>query len=347
VQVKRSGRSHNRYSYVYNSPLSATDPSGYFLKWIERKVRKEYKRSAIFRAIVGIAAAYFAGQFMKGYLGGLGDSFFTVGYTEAGAGYSTFVQTGLSTPGKVLVGATGGFAGGLASSGGDLKAAFQGALSGGISAGITGYYGRTYPFERVIADGLAGGLFEKLRGGEFSDGFKTNFITSGLMYLNLQMRQEMIQNSLASNDPNVRRMNDGTGLSAGLNGDEFKLGGGRWNSFLPGEVTQCSLLGCQQSGPGKIFGISYSKGGFADLLVESFAGPHDYANSPWFYKTDGTIHEMSKIRAAVLDMLTNYTTSLVFAAPFAAGAIAQHTNLTAYWSAAKQPQKFAPQDKGR
>jgi hypothetical protein len=140
------------------------------------------------------------------------------------------------------------------------------------------------------------------------------------------MREAMIEDSLKDDRINWitgRRVNDGTGLSAGLFGDGFKLGGGRW----AGSPYDCSVLGCMQSGPGKIFGLSYDKGGLVDLIVESFAGPHDRANSPWFYGPDGSIRTLSTLERFAGEALGNYTTSLVFAAPFAAAALAEQTHM--------------------
>jgi RHS repeat-associated protein len=34
VQAPKNTQSMNRYSYTWNNPLNATDPSGYFLKWL-------------------------------------------------------------------------------------------------------------------------------------------------------------------------------------------------------------------------------------------------------------------------------------------------------------------------
>jgi hypothetical protein len=78
-----------------------------------------------------------------------------------------------------------------------------------------------------------------------------------------------------------------------------------------------------------VYGVGYSKGGFVDMVLESFAGPHDMANSLWFYE-NGLNKEMSGLKAFVLDVTTNYSTSLIFAAPFAVGAIMEQTNLTTY-----------------
>jgi hypothetical protein len=130
--------SYNRYSYVYNTPLSATDPSGYFLKWLARTIRNEYRRSELFRAAVAIGAAWAGGWGMEQLLlgapltAGEATLFATLAPTTTGAA--------LTTAGTVAVGAAGGFAGSLVASGGDLKAAAQGALTGGAF----GYVGASW-----------------------------------------------------------------------------------------------------------------------------------------------------------------------------------------------------------
>lgn len=58
-----------------------------------------------------------------------------------------------------------------------------------------------------------------------------------------------------------------------------------------------------------------------DMVVESFAGPHDTANSRWFYNEVGSIGTVS----TALDLVTNYTTSLIFATPFAIAAVSEQT----------------------
>jgi RHS repeat-associated protein len=113
--------SYNRYSYVYNTPLSATDPSGYFLKWLERKVRREFKRSEIFRAVVAIGAAWLIGPAVGDWV------MWSLAPTSANA----------ALIGTIAGGAAGGFTGGLIASGGDIKAAGLGALTGGLLAGVS------------------------------------------------------------------------------------------------------------------------------------------------------------------------------------------------------------------
>jgi RHS repeat-associated protein len=138
--------SYNRYSYVYNSPLSATDPSGYFLKSLERKVRREYKRSEVFRGVVAAVAAYFTGGLASGWI--------------AGAGYG-------ATAVAIGGGAAGGFAGSLISSGGDLRAAFQGALTGGAFGYVGGF---TDPVANYAGHAVVGCASAAASGGECAKG---------------------------------------------------------------------------------------------------------------------------------------------------------------------------------
>ncbi len=150
-------------------------------------------------------------------------------------------------------------------------------------------------------------------------------MTSMLTFANVKMRLAMIKSSLGN------PMNDGTGLSDGMFGDGFKLAGGRFNPYNPD--SPCSTLGCNQNGIGKVLSTPYTKGGFVDMVMESFAGPHDLANSSHFYDTNGNIRYLgylSKLQANLLEYSTNYTSSLAFALPFASAAIAEQSNFSAY-----------------
>ena len=91
-------------------------------------------------------------------------------------------------------------------------------------------------------------------------------------------------------------------------------------------MKNCSPLGCWQHGPGSIFGIAYPKGGIVDFIVEAFAGPHDFANGLTWYDANGNAIRFTGIKNTVREWTTNYTTSLVFALPFAAAAILDQTN---------------------
>ena len=164
IQDRTSSQALNRYSYVENNPLSYTDPSGYFLKKVFRKLKK------------------LVGKVWKGIRTGLQGLFQGIGRVfNAVPGLSTVVGVVLSVVNpvagalyfKVLAGlnaavslANGasigdvatGFAVGLVTSG--LGGALGDVLSKGI--GVAGHY---------VAGGLTGGAAAKALGGRFKDGF--------------------------------------------------------------------------------------------------------------------------------------------------------------------------------
>lgn len=93
-------------------------------------------------------------------------------------------------------------------------------------------------------------------------------------------------------------------------------------------------------GHDQIFSFAYEKGGLADMVLESFAGPHDKANSYWFYDAaTGNIKDFtswSTVQKVLLEATTNYTTSLLFAAPFAAASIIEQSTAAGSLSTRKR-----------
>lgn len=309
IQDSMNLQSYNRYAYVMNNPLLYTDPSGY-LRVFGIKITP--------KVIVAAVVSYYTAGAVNSWM--MGNALAAGPVTAAGYTAST-ITAGIAS------GAAAGFTSSMVMTNGDVGASLRSAASGAIGGGVSAYYGSNYSIERVASNTFAGGVQSVIRGGSFSDGARSSFTNFAFAYLNVQMRSSMIEQS--KNALNGEMLNDGTGLSRGLFGDGFKLAGGRWDPFLSKDEVQCSLLGCLQSGAGKIFGIPYSKGGFVDMVTESFAGPHDKANSRWFYRLDGYIREGTNSNLA-LDLATNYTTSLAFALPFAAGAIYEQTNAASF-----------------
>ena len=141
-------QNYNRYSYVNNNPLSYTDPSGYFLK-------KLFKNK-VFRAVVTIAAAYYTGGLVEGWLLQSGNVAFAT-------------SAGLTTAGKVAVGVASGFASGFVGSGGDLKSGLHAGLTG-AAFGYAGTFGNATDPSRYFAHAAAGCASAAIAGGDCDQG---------------------------------------------------------------------------------------------------------------------------------------------------------------------------------
>lgn len=132
VQFADNLQSYNRYAYVLNNPLNATDPSGYL-------------SSSLFKALIPIGMAIFVpyalglSKLSAAVVGG-----FVGGFSSAAINGGSFRDA---------------FAGGI-----------MGAISGAVFYGV-GSELRTYSIEKTLAHGLAGGLMSELRGGDFGTGF--------------------------------------------------------------------------------------------------------------------------------------------------------------------------------
>jgi hypothetical protein len=169
----------NRYSYVGNNPLGATDPSGFF------SLKDGLKIVAI--VAVGIVTAGFA-VYGAALLAGQS--------LTLGTAFGALVGSGatLTGFGAVVAGAAGGFGSAFTGSllnGGSVGDAFKAGLVGGVIGGITGglahgigeFFGPVgnefgNEFGRALAHGAVGGAIEEIRGGEFRHGFYSSFAGS-------------------------------------------------------------------------------------------------------------------------------------------------------------------------
>ena len=140
VQDPTNSQSLNRYSYVWNNPLNATDPSGFFLKKLFKAINEFF---GDFAPIVSIAVSAFL----------------------PGAGFMSF----LGDFGAVV--ASGFIAGGIAT--GSLRGAVFGAFSAaafyGVGEVFSGAEGGDL-FGKVAAHGVVGGITTELQGGKFGHG---------------------------------------------------------------------------------------------------------------------------------------------------------------------------------
>ena len=164
----------NRYSYVGNNPLNATDPSGYF------SLKDGLKIVAVV-AIAVVSAG--AGVALLGASSAYG------GALMCATGWSTAVVNGIA--GGLVGGFASGFAGSLLNGGnvGDaFKAGAIGAIAGAVTGGLAGKIGDAFgsigerglggEFGRAVSHGAVSGAAAEAQGGEFRHGFYGGFAGS-------------------------------------------------------------------------------------------------------------------------------------------------------------------------
>ena len=138
----------NRYSYVLNNPLTATDPSGMISR-----------RDAVqaVRTIVAIAITVYTGNVANGLI---------LAGNAAGAASAIVI---------------GGFTSGLVAGG--LQGAVSGAFSSAAFFGIGSHFralgtlNKAQRLQKLLAHGVAGGVMNTLGGGKFGHGFVSNAFT--------------------------------------------------------------------------------------------------------------------------------------------------------------------------
>jgi RHS repeat-associated protein len=162
VQAPDFSQSYNRYSYLFNSPLGGTDPTGFRSLHFE-----EY-----FQIVWVAAATYITWGASTTYFGGL---------TTAGSGYTTAAlsPTAVAALSGAVSGAAGAFAGSLVSTDGDisasLKSAAYGAVSGAIGGAgfsLVGTYASfaSNPIGNVMGHALVGCVQSSAQGGKCGTG---------------------------------------------------------------------------------------------------------------------------------------------------------------------------------
>jgi len=282
VQAPKNSQSLNRYSYVFNNPLSYTDPSGYFS--LGRFVKKWWRVAvaAVVTYITWGAASGWAATYAWGS---------TMGTTAT-----------LTFAGGAVAGAISGVVGGAILTG-TLKGAVQGAFSGAVMGGVAGYFGNTYSAQRVAADSVAGGISSEIYGQKFKDGLLFGALVSSATYLTVRLREYQVQKS----GPHQIGESEGyRGLKGKLAGERFyeKLWlesgaaklyaeGAPWGEVLEKYLEarsaygKLSPLGCLQAGLGCVFGRAYKSGGIVDYVLEGYSGFHDTLNQPFHYTGDG------------------------------------------------------------
>jgi RHS repeat-associated protein len=122
IQAPEALQNHNRYSYVFNNPVNATDPTGQVVEWVALWVASAMLASEGNKhwRIVGQI-----GMFVSGY---------QISVATIQPGLSNAADAALQT--KILSAGASGFAGGFVASGGDLAVAFQEGVFAAVTAGV-------------------------------------------------------------------------------------------------------------------------------------------------------------------------------------------------------------------
>ena len=148
IQFPHYTQSHNRYSYVLNNPLNATDPSGYFFK-------------KLFRKLVGAVVNGIFGELLASKIPAL-RPFFTL----ASCAIGNAVQCAGATFGNAYAG------------GASLKRALKAGIFAYVSVRAFTHIGSTFGgtaaaggVNHFLATALTGGILTELQGGQFGHGF--------------------------------------------------------------------------------------------------------------------------------------------------------------------------------
>ena len=176
--------------------------------------------------------------------------------------------------GGALAGAT---AGGLNTAiyGGNITEAMMygavwGAVGGAAFGAIGSYYGSNWSWERILAQGIAGGALSEAQGGDFGFGFAVSAGSALAMKGWQEMRNRVDASSLASRDnenPKIRYHSlDGELDTIGERRCETNCGGGLDTNLYEGDYSN----------------FESELGRFVNLVSK----PHDFSNS-WSYNDSG------------------------------------------------------------
>ena len=195
VQAPDMVQNYNRYSYVLNNPMNATDPSGH--NWL-RKVATIVV-AVIIAVIIAIVAVWAVGLMLQAAGSVVGVAASTSSFIfSSSATFGTIAGLNGGIVVAAAVGATWSavnmtIAGGSFSQ--VLKSAVTGAANGAIGAIVGGYmHGLGVGMESMLAGGtswsgtavhlaahgLAGGAMSEANGGSFRDGFIGGLVSAGV-----------------------------------------------------------------------------------------------------------------------------------------------------------------------
>ncbi|MCK5180633.1 MAG: RHS repeat-associated core domain-containing protein, partial [Candidatus Omnitrophica bacterium] len=214
IQSPGNPQTFNRYGYCGNNPVNYTDPTGHFFGFLVALVIKAV--TAVATYVAANVAVIATGAIVGGAVGGVsaavmgGNVWQGVGIGALGGAVFAGLSPGLGILGDGLArGATLGGAAGPLTAGAAIASNFGSAFLGGAAAGaaVGGAAGANVG-DTALFGGITAGAFSLARDAASL------------------MRSKMVQQSRL--DPR-----NSSGKSAGFKGDNFKLGGGRYDPVHP------------------------------------------------------------------------------------------------------------------
>ena len=178
IQDRTNLQALNRYSYVLNNPLSYTDPSGFFLKKLFKKLAKAIKKTVMASFDFFVRKPLKALAKAIGKVEGLSTIISVVlNFIPGCQGWCSMVFNAAMSAanggslGDILTGAAVAF---VASGIGD-------AIAGGIGNAVGAVTETAMKVVNAAGQMLSGGIASKAMGGKFIDGMKGAAIGMGLM----------------------------------------------------------------------------------------------------------------------------------------------------------------------
>lgn len=185
VQSPTHTQSYNRYSYVWNNPLNATDPSGFETKWRYWRQGAVQVVAVVAAVVATVACYYYAGcgltaySMIMGLIGAASSAAMGASSGEVMAAFAISALTayvgggglGINQGAQVLVmGVIGGISARL--NGGRFANGFFSGVIGATMGTSSGQISN--PVARIGTSALIGGASTKITGGKFANGAATS-----------------------------------------------------------------------------------------------------------------------------------------------------------------------------
>lgn len=235
IQAANNTQMYNRYSYLSNNPLNATDPSGYFRSPLDHlgSVAREFGFSGAPAALSGhIGGAYAIRNTMRWISRRPELAQWTVTIATAVSAYfcgACSIGVNSAMTADMTYYSTGDFAAGFNAGG---RAAIYSTITWGIGriiptgGNFVGNLSKSAYVSKVVMHAMVGGVMSRVNGGSFGNGFLSAGVSAGVSSL------APGGDGTGSSDPN--KLVQGMLVSAISGGTASALSGGK---FANGAVT--------------------------------------------------------------------------------------------------------------